>query len=96
MAEEKYISTSTNITKISSSITIETCYTPDVGDDIYLFIADSNKIVNSIPFLQGYEGVVNDNFDADFYIDSLGNLIVDSPYSDDMQIDSNGDLILTT
>lgn len=96
MAQEKYISTATDVTKTTDTVTIETCYVaPAFGDDVYLFIADSNQSVNGVSFLQGYEGVVNNNFDGDFYLDGNGNLIVDSPFADDLEIDSNGDLILT-
>ena len=93
--EEKYINTATDITKTSTTITINTCYVPDDGNDVYLFIADANQVVNGVSFLEGYEGVVNNNFDGDFYIDSDGNLIVNSPYANDLEIDNNGDLILT-
>lgn len=93
--EVKYIPTQTDVTTDINSITIHTYYVPNDGFDIYLFISDTSGFVNGVYFPQGYEGVVNTNFDGDFFLDEQsGDLLVDSPYSDGLEIDDNGDLIL--
>jgi hypothetical protein len=75
MAEQKIIDTLTIVTRVVPDIEIDTFY---VGaSQTYVFIADNPGISNGVPYEQGDGVVVKDNIDLDFYVNSLGELIID-------------------
>ena len=94
-AEDKYITTATNISVIGSDISIETYYVEDSGSDITFFIAADNLNENSVDFLQGELGYTNVDFSGSFDVDEDGNLTVFSAEADNLLIDADGNLILT-
>lgn len=93
-AEEKYITTATNISVVGSTISITTYYVQDSGSDITFFIAADNLNENSVDFLQGELGYTNIDFSGNFDIDELGNLTVFSDEAENLSIDADGNLIL--
>lgn len=94
MAETKILQPiKTDVTITGNSIGIFTYYS--TLKKIFAFITDTVKNVNSVLFKENELGIVNDGYDnTDFYINSVGELIVFSDIADDFNIDANGELTI--
>lgn len=95
MAENKIISTRTQVSTTQNAIDIFIYYVDEFVKKLSFFVSGSNKQVEGITFKQGDLGYTYENTTDIFYKDTEGNMIVVSDDSGNYEIDNEGQLIFT-
>lgn len=96
MAENKLITTKTEVTVIGSNISVRTYY-DDALETLVFFLSDATQIVQGVDFESGDLGYIYENTSSSFSLTSDGNLFVSDPTNvTQYSIDSDGNLIQTT
>lgn len=95
MAEEKLISTRTNISTNNDKIEIFTYYFKPSEWFLQFFVDLENKTREGVNFKAGDLGYQIENLSDIFSIDENGDLIVSAVFADRYSIDENGDLLYT-
>ena len=93
MAEDRQISTRTQVNTTDNEIDIFIYYVGQSEKQISFFISDSLKNVDGVSFSQGDLGYTYQNTSDLFVKDGTGNLLVTSTESEKYSIDENGQLI---
>lgn len=84
------INTASELKKQGNLISLFTYYVS--GAFIKSFISNVKESVNGTEFMEGEEGFIISGYDAYFYIDDNGDLIVKSDDSLNFYIDDDGNL----
>lgn len=95
MAEEKTISTKTNVSIVGNKITIHTYYSEPTETFLQFFVANIDSNIQGVNFVAGELGYTYENIDDIFELNDNGELVVSGAYADRYSIDVNGDLIYT-
>lgn len=94
MKEDKVIPTQTLISSIGSDISIYTFFTAAVAT-IVAFISNLRTTIGEIFFKEGELGITQSGYeDLKFFIDTNGNLIIQSNSDKTFYLNSNGELIM--
>lgn len=92
MAEQKTISTRTQVSTTQNAIDIFIYYVDQFVKKLSFFISDSNKQVEGITFKQGDLGYTYENTSELFFKDTNGDLVVSSEDSNNYEINDQGQL----
>lgn len=92
MAENKTISTRTQVSTTQNAIDIFIYYVDQFVKKLSFFISDSNKQVEGITFKQGDLGYTYENTSELFFKDTNGDLVVSSEDSNNYEINDQGQL----
>lgn len=92
MAENKTISTRTQVSTTQNVIDIFIYYVDQFVKKLSFFVSDSNKQVEGITFKQGDLGYTYENTSELFFKDTNGDLVVSSEDSNNYEINDQGQL----
>lgn len=92
MAEQKTISTRTQVSTTQNAIDIFIYYVDQFVKKLSFFVSDSNKQVEGITFKQGDLGYTYENTSELFFKDINGDMIVVSEDSNNYEINDQGQL----